>query len=224
MWSEFRYLLRVLANVLAVLLLLLSFVSAALWARSHWVTDCVRYYGSHTDGHSTTAWRYALDVSRAGIDFRSDRSAYTSVAPVRPQAYSVSSSPVQWVRMGPSQLSSGGGLPPGVWRAAGFTFYYSGNRGGPSATFTSSYLGHWYVQCPHSGLFAIASLVPFLKGWRWCLRGRRGLGVCPACGYDLRASPDRCPECGRLRTPEELARQKTQGPPRDGPRVQGITT
>lgn len=45
--------------------------------------------------------------------------------------------------------------------------------------------------------FLLAAAAPALL-LRHRIRGRRilGLGLCRGCGYDLRATPTRCPECG----------------------------
>jgi hypothetical protein len=51
-------------------------------------------------------------------------------------------------------------------------------------------LPHWFVTSAMSGLPA-----RFLIPWQ---RRRRVGGLCPTCGYDLRATPERCPECGAV--------------------------
>ena len=54
------------------------------------------------------------------------------------------------------------------------------------------YFPHWFVA-----LFLL--IIPAFWVIKKCRsRVRRADGLCPTCGYDLRATPDRCPECGRI--------------------------
>jgi hypothetical protein len=58
------------------------------------------------------------------------------------------------------------------------------------------------ARTPSWFLALIFALWPAVIGCRWLARRRsmrrKTSGHCLACGYDLRATPDRCPECGKV--------------------------
>ena len=52
-------------------------------------------------------------------------------------------------------------------------------------------------EVPYWPLAAAAALLPGARVLSALRRWRQGrIGMCRSCGYDLRATPDRCPECG----------------------------
>lgn len=57
------------------------------------------------------------------------------------------------------------------------------------------------TRVPHWTIAGASAVLP--AGWFLVARRRRGLlarrrGLCTRCGYDLRATPDKCPECGAV--------------------------
>jgi hypothetical protein len=58
-------------------------------------------------------------------------------------------------------------------------------------------VGDWRLEIPFWAIAAALAVVFVPGGFKsWLRRARRRRGLCPACGYNLFASPGRCPECG----------------------------
>jgi hypothetical protein len=193
---------RPLLNFLTMLSLLLCAAVTALWVRSVSVFDHV-------------TWRYQVDVTPAERDERSlhavsvrgwlfvgrSREQYRPFPPwegwtqphPRPgMSRSTLSKRPGWANDELDLLESfrgGPGRRPfgvGVARTWSVT-----NHGGPIRQFDG-------IAAPHC-LIALALTLPafFSAARRWRHKRSRRPGMCRHCGYDLRATPDRCPECGQ---------------------------
>jgi hypothetical protein len=186
-----RRLLRILLNAATAVSLVLCVATAALTIRSGWVSDGL-VWTTYFDGY--TLDQYAVVTSRGGLRFTASHNHglnyTTDTAGGRPRyrrgpaaRYPLyDRSRAQGVRAwGPAAgfevvVEAGAvtaGSPPRGWRQRSMTF----------------------PLCVPALLLAVP---PAWYARRRLLRAARlrARGLCPACNYDLRATPDRCPECG----------------------------
>jgi hypothetical protein len=134
-------------------------------------------------------WRYQWTVSFGG----------GSVQLLRSHKGIEQAWPVGWSdTAGPMELSSAGQLAGATdVRLAGFRYFDSPRRYSTTGPVQYWTFGFRYVTVP--AWFPVLLLGTPSTWWllRRLNRARRArAGQCLACGYDLRATPGRCPECG----------------------------
>jgi hypothetical protein len=90
----------------------------------------------------------------------------------------------------------------GVWERAETgrrVGYHRGFRWAGAGYHSREYLSQTshIVALPFWMICLVLSVIPTIGGVK-AVRRRRQPGKCRVCGYDLRATPDRCPECGAV--------------------------
>jgi hypothetical protein len=175
---------RPLSTLCSALSLLLCVTACVLWARSYRLTDQL-------------FWRRPDGVRCVG-----SASGYVVVQLNRgePPARPARDGGLQYVRMqpyaAPHYAVAYGPLRPGdqfADRELGGAGWYTVRNAGAVRSATGV-MPFWWITAATAAMplrWAAVRLRSHLR-----TRRQNRVGLCPACGYDLRASPDRCPECG----------------------------
>jgi hypothetical protein len=182
-----RGVLRQLFTVCSALSLLLCVGMATLWLRSAWRDDAIvvrRDYTCTADDPplgSEPCWAVAVSSVHGQVRVESTYGSWWECSIGRP-------SPGWHAYLGGEPTP--GRRPPGCFGFLGKS-YWARELGG---TFHV-----WQLGFPHWCAVALFAAPPFgrLVVSRRC-RQFLGRGVCRTCGYDLRASSQRCPECGTV--------------------------
>ncbi len=186
---------RRLFTIVSVLSLLLWLATLALWVRSYWRAEIVHYVHQRDD---TRRW-FELQSLRGSFAITFERGAHIDplVTPV-PRLFYTSHRPedvLDWRKV--FEVYAKQANVSYAW-FLGFGFVVD-----------ESTPNRWVllISFPHWSIVLLTVVLPtwFLIARMRSRKRRRG-GLCPKCGYDLRATPDRCPECGTNATAESQRR------------------
>jgi len=184
---------RRLLNVLTILSVVTFAAVCAAWVRSYWAWDDfeVRRAKPFADG-SVFVRSWTLESNHGWLSFHTNVAQWTAADVQKYDPYRADSfiSRVQWLTHRPTRK---------VWPSWHLVHYDHRAGAGGAASTAYSYSAFF---ARHALAAAALAIVPAVRGGRrrWRARARRRAGgrSCPSCGYDLRATPDRCPECGTM--------------------------
>jgi hypothetical protein len=208
-------LLRIFVNAAAVVAIAITLLLVALCIRSFYVGNMWTLITEASSSPQIDFQTYKVVLGRGGVAFhfrhcvegnRWYTGAWLGEYPSVDTFASVSDGFVKpGLHQDDSQQPSYPILTPDVYAyphmLTGGGFQLAG--GGPTASW--GYVRVYSITLPLPLLILTGALIAYrLKSWRRVLGCQRS-NVCLTCGYDLRETPNRCPECGSIPRSEAAA-------------------
>lgn len=208
--EDMKRLRRWVFNFASAISLVMLLATVVMWVRSYWYSDSLRYRSAITTTpapddpnvemvRDSSAAIYQLDGT-----IRAYRNVNVRQKPLSPAGARQlpNPSPPQWEmesRLRGSEITGGRLIvrqTDTFIHRIGFEYRFTDrSQAGITDLRYDAAIPHWAVAL-------CAAILPLV----WITRRLRGsrylVGQCQKCGYDLRATPDRCPECGT--TPAKL--------------------
>ena len=177
---------------------MLCIAVAVLWVVSWYYPRCItieRPGSASPKGGTSPDWSIQIYSMRGGLDLRRYWRSGATVHSATPISFSSA-------RVGnPRRFTDYAGQS--VWDVLG-CYWTTGMPGGNFfvARSTAERVHVTFIGVSYGVLLIIFAAWPMLRG-ALAYRCHRKLsaapsGICTACGYDLRATPGRCPECGTV--------------------------
>ena len=197
--------LRILGTLLAALSLIVCLISAVAWVRSYFIGNGWVLMLNHPAPGKVFNVSHAFYIGHGGFFYQHETDHISD-----PNLLAVYAKPreITTIPYGPDYPHASGGTASAFNR---FGFEWSKNQW---ATATQNVV-HFSMTVPCYAVTLPLAFAPAI----WLVRFRRSrrmrwlarAGFCRMCGYDLRATPGRCPECGEAAVADESTASRKLG-------------
>jgi hypothetical protein len=172
---------RRLFTLTTIASMLLCIASVAMWVRSYFVGDVVEY----TKVNGLLLRRVYFNASTGLVCLGGERREYTTHLVASQLMH------IEGVQPGLRHLSE----EPEDWWAPEMGSFFADRQ---SWNENSGAFSQAFVVFPHWLVFLLSAMLPAALFVHRLRRRRVPAHLCGRCGYDLRATPERCPECGAV--------------------------
>ena len=189
-----RRLARYTLNVLTILSLLLCVATVGLWVRSYQGCESVLWITADSSKLKTLQCIWSSDHGRLRKDLLRD--IYVVMLDFNERDHALRTVLSYKRDDSFSRVIHNEPVVPDANLDGRFGFYVSPEWNALYPSF--NHLGsEWHLMFPHWAACAVVGLLPIARFARM-YRSRTYPGLCSRCRYDLRATPERCPECGTI--------------------------